>query len=80
VTAAAYSVTQRRGQKIDAATLGLYTRGHKSRVIDGKRFQTKSNPKGRSLWWIEQISQPEEANQPEESASISEVSGVATLF
>jgi putative DNA primase/helicase len=64
VTAAAYSVTQRRGQKIDAATLGLYTRTHKNRVIDGKRFKTKSNPKGGSQWWIEDINQPDDSHHP----------------
>jgi hypothetical protein len=60
VTAAAFSITCKRGQQPDAATLGLYLRGRKNRVIDGRRFVTKSNPKGGSVWWIEDINLPEQ--------------------
>jgi hypothetical protein len=65
VTAAAFSITAKRGQQPDAATLGLYMRGRKNRVVDGRRFVTKSNPKGGSVWWIEDI-KPDQADHPDQ--------------
>jgi hypothetical protein len=56
VQAAAFAVTLKRGLKPDAKLLGLWMQRRKGRVIDGKRFAVKSNPKGGSTWWIEQVS------------------------
>jgi hypothetical protein len=54
VTSAAYTVTHRRGQKPDVKSLGIWLRDRKRRIVDGKRFANKSNPKGGSEWWVEE--------------------------
>jgi hypothetical protein len=53
LAAAAFTITKKRGQEIDGEILGKWLRGFKGRVVDGKRFENKSNPKGGSKWWIE---------------------------
>jgi hypothetical protein len=53
LSAAAFTITNHRGKPADAEILGKWLRGFKGRVVDGKRFENKSNPKGGSKWWIE---------------------------
>jgi len=54
VTAAAFAVTGRRQQKPDVHSLGQWLRTRKGRVVEGKRFAYKRNPKGGSEWWVEE--------------------------
>ena len=51
----AHRATGKKGQKPDVAMLGLWLRKFKGRVIDGKRFANHANPKGGSVWWVEEL-------------------------
>jgi primase-like protein len=55
VAAAAFTITKLRGKQADPEILGKWLRGFKGRVVDGRRFMAKSNPKGGSRWWVEEI-------------------------
>jgi putative DNA primase/helicase len=55
LAAAAFTVTGQRGKPADPEILGRWLRGFKGRVVDGRRFENKSNPKGGSVWWVETI-------------------------
>jgi hypothetical protein len=54
VMSAVYTVTRRRGQKPDVKSLGIWLRDRKRRIVDGRRFANKANPKGGSEWWVEE--------------------------
>ena len=69
VTAAAYTVTSRRGQRPDAKLLGLWLRNRKGRVVDGMRFANEPNPKGGSKWWVEKVDGPQSLNKNEAPSS-----------
>jgi hypothetical protein len=64
VTAAAYAMTLKRGQKPDVKLLGLWLRSRKGRIIDGKRFANAVKKEG-AEWWIEKVdgSQPLNAEE-----------------
>jgi hypothetical protein len=55
LAATAFTVTNQRGKPADAEILGKWLRRFKGRVVDGRRFENKSNPKGGSVWWIEVV-------------------------
>jgi hypothetical protein len=53
--AIALKATGKRGQKPDAAMLGMWLRRYKGRVIDGKRFANLANDKRGAEWWVEGV-------------------------
>lgn len=63
VMSAVHTETGRR-QKPDVRSLGNWLRDRKGRVVDGKRFLSKPNPKGGSKWWV---GSTDEAPPPEDS-------------
>jgi Primase C terminal 2 (PriCT-2) len=68
LAAAAFTVTNQRGKQVDAEILGKWLRRFKGRVVDGRRFENRSNPKGGSMWWVEQIAQHRPAAETEDGA------------
>jgi hypothetical protein len=65
VASAAFTVTELRGKPADVEILGKWMRGFKGRVVDGRRFENKANPKGGSQWWVESISHRPVEHAPE---------------
>jgi hypothetical protein len=49
---AAVQGTMIGSQQPDANSLGQWIRHQKGRIIDGLTFDSLSNPKGGSLWWV----------------------------
>jgi putative DNA primase/helicase len=58
--AVAFKATGKRGQKPDARLLGDYLRRFKGRIIDGRRFAMRADPKGKkpAEWWVEDVRSP----------------------
>jgi hypothetical protein len=55
VATAAFTITSQRGRQADLEILGKWMRKFKGRVVDGRRFENRGNPKGGSVWWVETI-------------------------
>jgi putative DNA primase/helicase len=64
VTAAAYAMTLKRGQKADAKLLSLWLRNRKGRIVDGKRFANVVKKDG-AEWWIEKVDGSQSLNAEE---------------
>jgi putative DNA primase/helicase len=45
----------RRGQQLNILALGRWLRDNKGKIVSNKRFANKSNPKGGSTWWLEEV-------------------------
>jgi hypothetical protein len=79
LSAAAFTITNKRGQEIDGEILGKWLRGFKGRVVDGKRFENKSNPKGGSKWWVEIVGdRPPHGGVGADDAGVGAGAGVVT--
>jgi hypothetical protein len=53
--ALAFKATSKRGQKPDAAMLGIWLRRFKGRIIDHMRFANLMNEKRGAMWWVEDV-------------------------
>jgi hypothetical protein len=68
LSAAAFTVTGQRGKPATPEIVGKWMRGFKGRVVDGRRFENRGNPKGGSVWWVETISSQTPADDASGSA------------